>query len=208
MQFYDGTDGKPMLRLIFMGCIPDWAGRWMLSSSDPAANRAFGILGCFNVATYRATLRWLAPDIFFSPVQANEFNKSKSHIKAFDAAEAGAAFLCTDWPTYGDVPTSAAIKVSNTTTQWREAIGALVEDAALRTRLNTRLKEWVADTQLIDTHIHRWVDFYTAVREGGIVQSIEDVVRPRVPDPAPPSGPVREVVEGTVVEPVTWVPGG
>ena len=121
-------------------------------------------------------MKWLSPDVFFSPVVLNEFNKSKSHIKAYDAAEAGSAFLCSDWPTYQHVPANAAIKV-NGTYEWKEAIGQLIEDAALRKRLNGRLKEWAREEWHIDKHIHKWVNYYEKIKSSGIVSSYEDVVR-------------------------------
>lgn len=148
----------PHMRLLFMGCTPEWALQWMPSDKHPEFNRAFFITPS-SVKYYFKILRWLAPDILINPVVCNEFNRSKSHIKAYDAAMCGAAFLCTDWDTHADVPTTAAVKV-RTEYEWRESLGALIEDAALRQRLNTRLHEWAHDCWHIDRHIDKWVNFY------------------------------------------------
>jgi glycosyltransferase involved in cell wall biosynthesis len=166
-------DKFPQLRLFFVGVLPDWAYKWMENKIDPAANRCFFINSC-PISTYRAILNWISPDVLFSPVVENEFNKSKSCIKAYDAAEISAAFLCSDWPTYEDVPNDCAIKVSGTY-QWKEAIEQLIKDASMRVTLNSRLRDWTIEERLIDKHIHKWVSFYKEVIDKGPVRSYEDL---------------------------------
>jgi hypothetical protein len=171
------------MRLFFVNCLPDWAAQWMDSADDPAKNRVFRINRC-DVATYRATLQWLAPDVIFSPVTRNKFNASKSHIKAYDAAMCNAAFLCSDWTTHDHIPNDAAIKVDGDY-EWREAIDALMEDSKLRTRLSARLLQW-ADHWKVDNHLTKWLKLYETVLSKGPARSLDDIVRPEashgVPD--------------------------
>lgn len=177
MDKYDGTNNKPLLRPLFFGFIPDWAQHWAADRYDPHANRAF-VIPYSAVPTYRQVLRWLRPDIIAAPLQKNTFNESKSHIKIYDAAMSGAAFICTDWPTYGCVPPETCIKVDNTFAQWQWGLEQLIEDASLRNQKNALLKQYVLDEWIIDSHIHKWVEFYESVLATPRVRSLEDVVRP------------------------------
>lgn len=164
------------LRLIFMGCVPDWAMEWAADRSDAKANRTF-IIQPSSVRTYRQILRWLAPHIIAAPLQDNAFNSSKSCIKAYDAAMCGAAFICTDIATYADVPADACIKVSNTHAQWRESLEALIEDADLRQRLTDRLRIWTLTQRDIRGNISQWKRLYEDVVARPVCSKREDIVR-------------------------------
>lgn len=164
------------LRLLFMTCVPEWAGKWMGDMKDQSANRAYVIRRC-AVETYRAVFMWANADIVFAPIQGNVFNKSKSHIKAYDAAMCGAAFLCSDWDTYAEVPNNAAIKVSGTY-EWKEALDHLIGDKEMRERLAGRLKEWAVSEWKIGKHIHKWVELYERVIAKGPISDISQIVRP------------------------------
>jgi glycosyltransferase involved in cell wall biosynthesis len=176
MEKYDGTNGKPMLRLFFIGIVPDWAVKFMPSICDPHANRVFACQGA-GIDTYRAMLKWLAPDIFIAPLVDNAFNRSKSDIKSYDAAMCGATLLCSDIPTYTDVPNDCCVK-AGTTYQWSESIDALVEDAAMRKRLSKRLETWVLDTRDIRQHIAKWEALYAEVCARGPITDLSQIVRP------------------------------
>ncbi len=169
----------PNVRMFFMGCVPDWAVEWMSDSRNASANRCFSIRYC-DVKHYQAILRNVNPDIIINPVQMNIFNKSKSHIKAFDAAMTNAAFVCTDWPTHDEIPSDCAIKLDNSTTQWETALVELARDASLRERLATRLKTWVCDTQTIDKHVHKWVELYERAIAKGPITDLSEIVRPGI----------------------------
>ena len=183
----------PNMRLFFMNCIPSWAAEWMQDRKDPKANRAFAIRRC-TVETYRAVFLHIQPHIVFAPVVRNEFNRSKSHIKAYDAAMCKSAFLCTDWDTYTDVPTRAAIKVTGES-QWKEALDQLVTDADLRARLGQRLHDWAVNEWHVDKHVHKWVELYKRVLSKGPVSDLSDIVRPGGDD-----GVVRQNENSTVDE--------
>jgi hypothetical protein len=178
MEKYDGKGGKQLLRLFFLGCTPDWVKGWMRSTSDPAANRCFYIQPS-PLRTYHKCLRWVEPDIFLAPVEQNTFNESKTHVKAHDAAIAGAALACSDWGTYSQVPTDTCLK-SHTPFQWRESLEQLITDPTLRVTLRNRLLAWTLDTQHIDQHIHKWEEAYADALTRPVIKSIDDVVRPLI----------------------------
>ena len=167
LNHYDGKDGKPLVRLIFVGATPDWVEPWISSKDDPHANRVFHINGASPVTLFCKALRYVNPDIMVSPVLTNTFNKSKSGLKFLESALAGAAFLCTDYPTYDIAPKGTCIKVSNTETQWKEALSALIEDTALRQKLASAARTWVLENADARTHISPRLTFYQEVISGG-----------------------------------------
>lgn len=150
------------LRLFFVGCTPDWALEFMPSTTDPSANQCFSVPGC-SLPLYRRALAYIAPDIMISPVETNTFNASKSLIKAYDAAECGAAFVCTDWPTYADLPKETCWKVDNTEAQWQYTLEAAIEDVERRRAKAQELRRWVLTNRRIDDQIYRWEDAYSAI---------------------------------------------
>jgi len=157
---YDGKEGRKYVKLIFMGCTPDWAAEWLNNKRDPKANRAFYIQPC-QASLYPAILSYISPDILISPLDPNEFNRSKSCIKAYDAGLVGATFICTDWDTYDDVPGDASLKCWSET-QWEESLEAAINDPSLRSKLNGRLREWV-ESRDINSYIYKWEDFYASI---------------------------------------------
>lgn len=163
MAKYDGTDGKPMLRLFFLGATPDWVEKWMLDKRDPEANRCFYIHPTMYVDLFNKMIRYVSPDIIVSPVQDNDFNRSKSGLKFLEASLAGAAFLCTDYPTYDVAPKGTCLKVDNTPTQWKESLAALIEDPALRGQLVEKARDWTLANATAETHIEPRVLFYQQV---------------------------------------------
>lgn len=165
MTKFDGTAGKPMLRLFFVGCYPDWAAKWMQDAKDPFANRAF-FTKFSPLDTYFRALKWISPDIMINPVDTNTFNASKSAIKAIEAGAIGAAFVCTDWPTHAEVPADACLKVANTTTQWVESLEALITDPSLRVKQSLKLTNWV-DNYTYSKHINLWENAYQSVIDKG-----------------------------------------
>ncbi len=178
MEKYDGTNGKPLVRLFFLGCTPDWATKWLEDKRDPHTNRAFYIQPG-AIQTYWKCIRWIKPDIFVAPIHPNIFNESKSCIKAYDAAMSGGAFLCSDWATYEEVPEDCAAKCSNNL-QWRASLESLIEDKSIRDRLNKNILEWTLTNRNIDQHINKWVDYYTSVLDRGVITDVGDVIRPRI----------------------------
>lgn len=166
MAKYNGEDGKPMLRLFFIGATPDWVGEWLQSKDDPKANRAFYIQPTERVREFNKAVQFIRPDIIASPTVHNEFNRCKSGLKYLEAAMAGAAFVCSDFDTYNIAPKDACIRLDNTQTQWTEGLSALIEDEALRLRLASKAAAHVLDACTIGAHIQEREDFYQQVLAG------------------------------------------
>jgi hypothetical protein len=163
MKHYDGTDGKPMLRLFFMGATPEWVSSYLTDKAHPIANRVFYLHPTPTVFLFNKIVRYVSPDIIISPVQTNEFNRSKSGLKFLEASLAGAAFLCTDYPTYEIAPKGSCLKVDNTPTQWKESLSALIEDPDLRAQLVDRARSYVVDNCTAEAHIQERISFYEEV---------------------------------------------
>jgi hypothetical protein len=174
----DGKEGRPLLRLFFLGCTPPWAAQWMPNSTDPHANRAFYIQPC-HYSVYWQAIKWLNPDILIAPVEMNQFNESKSLIKAYDAVIGGSAFVCTDWATYGEVPTEGCWKVRGDV-QWYETLKALALDPAMRAKKAANLKQWVFDTRNINNYTYKWEEVYQQALSRPVIKDISDIIRPRI----------------------------
>ena len=165
MKKYDGTDGKPLLRLFFIGGTPDWVLPYIESKNDPTKNRVFYIHPTSSVPLFNKLVRYVSPDIILSPTQKNEFNRSKSGLKFLEASLVGAVFVCTDFDTYSNAPDDCCIKVDNTFTQWQGAIGELIENVELRSKLANKAKSYVLDYCDAKDHITPRLEFYQSVLE-------------------------------------------
>lgn len=194
---YDGKEGRPHVKLIFLCCMPDWAEKWIKNEKMATANRAFYVPGTNeDTRLWHHLIRWIAPDIWIAPLTHSKFNASKSLIKAYDAAMTdGCAFLCEDWPAYDDVPDDACLRVSHKSDKlglkmgnegidlWQAALKVAVENADLRHSLSRRLREWTLDTRTIMAHISEWQDMYEEALARPIVTDLSDIVRPRIYGP-------------------------
>jgi len=187
MAHYDGTGGKPMLRLFFMGGTPAWVLPYMSDKLNPEANRVFYIQPTPDVTLFNKVIRYVSPDIIISPVQTNDFNRSKSGLKFLEAALVGAAFLCTDYPTYEIAPKGSCLKVDNIFTQWQESLSALIEDKKLRAKLVDSARDFVLENALAEHYVRERVEFYSKVisaRRASMCQSSSQEVG-LVPESAP-----------------------
>lgn len=164
----------PQIRLYFLGCLPDWAEKWMESRNDPHANRVFAIRACNN-DLYRPILRYLNPDILIAPVQENTFNKSKSHIKAYDAAMVKADFVCSDYETYDEIPKDCALKISGEY-EWREALEHTIEHPQRRIARARRLYSWALAEWSITKHINKWLESYEKAISDGPILDVRDAL--------------------------------
>lgn len=207
---YDGKEGRPHVKLLFLTCMPDWAERWISSTRDPWRNRAFFMETGGRVATWQRIIRWVAPDVLMAPLQHNKFNESKSLIKAYDAAMVeGCAFLAENWPAYAEVPPETCIKVgvgdrnhpftvggtnysdispvhhkkhwfAPGTSNWQFALEEAIESQELRHSLSAKLRTWALENRTISTHISKWEACYQDVLSRPIVKELGDVVRPKI----------------------------
>ena len=187
ISHYDGKDERPHVKVIFFACMPDWAAHYVSDSHIATANRCFYISATGNdVALWQRCIRWVAPDILVAPLLHHQFNRSKSLIKAYDAAMVeGCAFACEAWPAYDDVPADAASHVDSTREgAWQETLQALIENADLRHELSAALRAWVLDKRTIDANINLWEAAYQQALDRPIVSALSDIVRPRILAPS------------------------
>lgn len=166
----------PNLRLFFLGATPDWVAQWMPSPNDPLANRAFYLQTTQGVALFNQMVRYVAPDIILSPTAKNDFNASKSGLKFYEAALAGAAFVCTDYDTYSCAPNDCCLKVDNTYAQWQGALENLIENAQLRQGLADRAKAYVLDSCGAEAHIEPRITLYEKVVEANLANNTRRMV--------------------------------
>ena len=162
LKHYDGNS-TPTLRVFFIGGTPDWVLPYMSDKQNARNNRVFYVQPAPTVTLFNRLVRYISPDIVISPTIKNEFNRSKSGLKYLEASLAGAAFLCTDWPTYSVAPKGCCLRADNTPTQWKESLAALIEDPALRGQLVEKAREHVLDSCLAEQHIQQRVQFYEEV---------------------------------------------
>ena len=185
IDYYNGQDGKPHVKVIFFTCMPDWAEKYISNKSDPTKNRVFFVQGAETTEVWHKVIKWVSPDILIAPLQHNKFNESKSLIKCYDAAMVeGCAFACEDWPAYQEVPAKACFKVDSTVEgDWKDALQGLIENPGIRHNMSKLLKEWVLDCRTISSNINKWEAAYEAVLSRPIVKDLSDIVRPRIYGP-------------------------
>jgi glycosyltransferase involved in cell wall biosynthesis len=91
--------------------------------------------------SYPAFVNWMSQlpawDIGIAPLAETPFNDSKSAIKAMDYAALGLAIVTSDVAAYRDALADGVdgLLVSNTETDWLDALSRLVRDPALRVGL-------------------------------------------------------------------------
>lgn len=165
MAKYDGKEGRPKARLFFLGATPDWVNPWMEDKKDPLANSCTYLQPTTDLLLFNKMVRHVAPDIMLAPVQENSFNRSKSGLKFFESALAGATFICTDFPTYANAPDDCCIKVGNSLAQWQWALEEAITRADWRRELAGRAREYVVDNCQAGHHIIARTEFYERVIE-------------------------------------------
>ncbi len=106
----------------------------------------------------------------------DEFNGSKSAVKALEAMSAsrklqcgsigGAIAVCTDMPVYRRaISGNNGLLVSND--EWYDALSALVKDSRLRRKLSIAGHKWVAKNRNIRTGYRHWGRVYRRLLRNG-----------------------------------------
>jgi hypothetical protein len=182
---YDGKEGRPKARLFFIGGTPDWVQPWMKDKLDPLANSCFYIHPTQDLILFNQLVRHVAPDIILSPVQKNDFNRSKSGLKFLEAALASATFICTDYDTYSNAPDGTCLKVDNTFAQWQGALEEAITNKDLRNRLCEKARSHVVDFCDAKDHISPRLAFYQQVVEAKACQQSQTLAQAPVATSAP-----------------------
>lgn len=118
---------RPNVKLIFGNFVPDWAAGlpW---------NRVF-FLPLVPYATFPKLLTWLCVDIGIAPLDANEFNRCKSHVKYIDNAMAGVSGVYQRIEPYETVTDGVTGLLASDPDEWYEKINLLVEHAEMRRQI-------------------------------------------------------------------------
>lgn len=105
----------------------------------------------------------------------DEFNKSKSAIKALEAMSAaralknnqigGAVPVCTDMPVYRRVVNHRHNGLLTANNRWYRALTALIEDPGLWRKLSIRGYQWVQRHRNVNHGCHLWGDAYRRMLE-------------------------------------------
>lgn len=105
----------------------------------------------------------------------DEFNKSKSAIKALEAMSAarvlsnniigGAVPVCTDMPVYRRVVNHRHNGLLTANNRWYRALTTLIEDPALWCKLSVRGYKWVRAHRNVDHGCHLWGRAYRKMLE-------------------------------------------
>lgn len=113
----------PQTKMVINGFLPaDWLD----------IPRVYALRWC-DVPAYFRLLRHVAPDIGLAPLVPTPFNAGKSGIKYYEYAMAGAAGIYADLDPYSEVrPGVTGLVVPPDPDAWRDALGRLIENAALR----------------------------------------------------------------------------
>jgi hypothetical protein len=120
--------------------------RIVLGGSDPSALRplADSIMAWTNdLATYQRNLSQV--QIGLAPLDDTRFNRSKSPVKAFEYALAGAAVIGS--PTqYAPILADGRGIVADTPAEWRDALIHFLEAPDVRQQAAQRLRAWIVQT--------------------------------------------------------------
>jgi len=107
-------------------------------------------------------------DITLAPLDNVRFNRSKSGLKALEAAAIGAVCLMSPVKPYEDIcnlSTETKWLLCRSPQQWRDKIKALVEDESLRKQMAEALRKVVAENFAQDKLMPKWHDVFSYVTE-------------------------------------------
>lgn len=146
------TFGRSM-RLTLMGC-------------DAPGIQAERVAFTPDYAAYARTLAEVSPDIGLAPLADNAFNRCKSAVKWLEYSALGAAGVYADLPPYAPVEHErTGLKAGPAPALWEEALGRLLDDAALRKKLGRQARAEAFGHHRLDARAGTYLDAWTeAVR--------------------------------------------
>lgn len=158
----------PQIKFVVGGCRPGPDGRpsldataWTKPIRDYLPRQRIAVLGWLDVTRYPALYRNI--DIGCCPLVDRPFNRTKSPIKAFEHAAAGAAVVAS--PTvYRQVIDSGEDGFLCTDKyEWAEALKELVANASRRRRMARALRRKVADEYSLERNLWRWPEAWADI---------------------------------------------
>lgn len=122
-------------------------------------------------------------DIACAPLSDTPFNRSKSPIKCFEAAVAGAVVVASPL-LYGRVVDHGSSGfIAESAAEWEDALAELVERPALRSMMAKRLLKTVERDHALENELWRWPAAWLAIRN----DHLQRTGREPYQTPAPPS---------------------
>jgi glycosyltransferase involved in cell wall biosynthesis len=133
----------------------DWAARVDLPAFAARSYPGF-------VDWCKSQARW---HIGVAPLVDDEFNRSKSPIKAMDYAALGVAVIASDVPAYRGMVrhNQTGLLVPNEPEAWRQALRAVILDPRLRHQLAAQARASLFAEHTVDAKAPVWVDALYAV---------------------------------------------
>ena len=114
----------PGVKVVFVGWFPEWALNY------PPGKVIWS--RWFPIDMYQRGLKWIAPDIIFSPMQHNIFNEAKSNLKYLESGAVGACFVGERWGEYErTVPEGCGVLASGLV-EWGDVLCELALDPSKR----------------------------------------------------------------------------
>jgi glycosyltransferase involved in cell wall biosynthesis len=129
-------------------------------------NRRARQLEFVPVGEYPSRLSSWRFDVMLAPLEDNTFNRSKSNIKALEAAATGAVPLLSDVASYAQFcEHDPELKwlLCNTNGQWQTKLDALVNDAALRQYYRDRAHHVAFTHYNIENTVKQWHAVYESM---------------------------------------------
>jgi hypothetical protein len=132
-----------------------WATRVHLPASASRSYPGF-------VDWCKSQVRW---HIGIAPLVDDEFNRSKSPIKAMDYAALGLPVVASDVPAYRSIVRhrETGILVPNEPDRWRHALRAVIRDPGLRHKMAAQARAALFAEHTIGATAHVWLDALRAV---------------------------------------------
>jgi len=108
---------------------------------------------------YPKKLASLNLDLALAPLDINPFNEAKSNLRLLEYGILGWPVVCTDIFPYQNAP---VCRVSNTTSEWVDAIQARINDMDATRLEGDRLRQWVLDHYILENNLDVWLRALTS----------------------------------------------
>ncbi len=148
--------------------------------------------------SYPQKLASLGGWVGLAPLEDNDFNRGKSHIRWMEYALAGLAPICSPsleykaWAGGGTTFAGSGAAFASTSEEWSESMLTLIHNHAERYNLRERALDAVLACN-IKKHIHTWADsLHDAVQKGVSMFGLpEHLSRSDIEDVPAPQGSIR-----------------
>jgi glycosyltransferase involved in cell wall biosynthesis len=150
----------PKAKWVFWGDIPSWLHKYL-------PGECVEVYPFIEYIAYKLRLQTMNHDINLCPLNNTEFSRAKSAIKFYEssAITKPAATLASNMPVYGEIIEGETGLLYNDEDEFVTKLGALIEDATLRTTLAANAKDWVRTNLDPRKHVPLLYEKFIEVRE-------------------------------------------